>query len=83
MHRNAVQDEEIGKGIDHVGGFELPCHTNGQRLPRELIDDTQHPAGLPVMGSIRDEVIGPNMVGLRRRPALRLGRAGVNVKFAP
>ncbi len=61
--RRAAQDHLIGQGLKHVGGVELPFHSDGQRLMRELVDQTQHPELLSIMGPILDEVVGPDVVG--------------------
>jgi hypothetical protein len=42
---------------------ELAIHDDGQAAPGELIDDSQHPECLAFMGSIYDEVMGPDMIG--------------------
>ena len=42
---------------------ELAIHDDGQSAPGELIDDSQHPECLAFVGSIHDEVIGPDMIG--------------------
>ena len=66
----AKSDHELTFGVDHlwglanhVGGFELPCHTDGQAFTGELVDDAQHPERLSVVGAISNEVVGPDMVG--------------------
>ena len=42
---------------------ELAFHDDGQAAPGELIDDSEHPVCLAFMGSIDDEIIGPDMIG--------------------
>jgi len=37
-------------------------HTDGDAFPRELVDDTEHPKCLPIVGAVGDEVVGPHMV---------------------
>ena len=61
--RRAAQDEQVGQDIDDVGGVQLSIDPDRQRLMRELVDHVEHAIFPSVMGSILDEVIGPDMVG--------------------
>ena len=61
--RHAAQDEEIGQDVDDVGGVELAIDTDRQRFMRELVDHVEHAILPSVMGSVLDEVVGPDMVG--------------------
>ena len=70
--RNAVQHEEVSENIDNVGGFELAGNPDRQAFARELINHAQHAERAPVMGAVRDEVIGPHVIGaLRPKPHAR------------
>src|SRR5690606_11060817 len=61
--RHAAQDEEIGQDVDDVGGIELAIDADRKRLMRELVDHVEHAVLPSVMGSVFDEVVGPDMVG--------------------
>ncbi len=37
----AMQNEEIGEDIDHIGRIEFPLHPNGQTFPTKLIQDVE------------------------------------------
>ena len=39
-------------------------HTDCQAFARELIDDVEHAVLPPVVGTILDEVVGPDMIGI-------------------
>ena len=55
--------------FDDVGGFELASHPDSEALARELFDHAQHSEGSTIMRAIRDEVIGPHVIGvLRTKP---------------
>ena len=58
-----AQDEEVGQGVDHISRVEFPIDADHQRLPGELVDDIERPIYPPIMRSILDEVVGPDMVG--------------------
>ena len=53
-----MRHEQVGQSIDDVGGVELAIDTDHEGLLSELVDDIEHAAGPPVMGSVLDEVIG-------------------------
>jgi len=63
MLRRATQDEQVGQDIDDIGGVQLAIDSDRQRLVRELVDHVQHAILPSVMGSILDEVVGPDVVG--------------------
>lgn len=63
MLRHAAQNEEIGQDVDDVGGVELAIDADRQRLMRELVDHVEHAILPSLMGSVLDEVVGPDMVG--------------------
>ncbi len=62
MARNTAQDEQVREHVDHIDGFQLPVHPNGQALARELVDDVEHAELAPVMGAILNKVIRPDMI---------------------
>jgi hypothetical protein len=50
----------------------FPGDTYRQVFSGELVNDAQHPERLSIMGAVRDEVVGPDMVGtLRAQPYAR------------
>ena len=61
--RDAPFDEEIAQRLDDLGGLQTSGHTDGNRFACELIDNTEHPECLSVVGAVGDEVVGPHMVG--------------------
>src|SRR5438034_236915 len=63
---NAARYEQIAERLDHIGCLQFPRDTYRQALSTELVDDAQHPECLSIMGTVRDEVIGPDMVGALR-----------------
>ena len=63
MAWDAAQDEEVRQDVDDVRGFQSSVDPDRQALSGELVNDVQH-AELPaVVGTILDEVVGPDMVG--------------------
>ena len=60
------RDEQLAEGLDDIGSLEFPRHTDRQALTAELVDDAQHPERLSIVGTICDEVIGPDMIGTLR-----------------
>ena len=66
MARHAAQDEEIRQDVDHVDGLQLAIDADCQALMRELVDHVEHAILLPVMGSILDEVIRPDVIAVLR-----------------
>ena len=67
--RHAASDEQIAQRLDDICRLQLPGHADGNRFPRELVDDAQHPEGLSIMGAIGHEVVRPHMVGPLRPQA--------------
>ena len=63
---DAAQDEQIGNNVDHVDGLQLPAHPDGDAFPCELIDHVEHAEFSSIVGSILDEVVGPDMIGMLR-----------------
>jgi hypothetical protein len=70
--RNAAQNEQVREHVDHIDGLQLAIDANGQAFMGELVDDVEHPVFPPVMGSIVDEVVGPDVV-LVLRPQAEAG----------
>ena len=63
---HAAQDEQVGKRVDHVDGFQLPSDPDRQAFPGELVDDVEHSEAPSVVGAVLNEVVGPDMVGMFR-----------------
>lgn len=61
-----MSQKQFAEHMQDVLAVELAPDMDGQALPRELVDDGQHPERLAVMGAIHDEVIGPNVVPVCR-----------------
>ncbi len=58
----AMQNEEIGEDIDHIGRIEFPLHPNGQTFPTKLIQDVEGSEHAPIVGSMMNKIIGPDVV---------------------
>ena len=67
--RRTPTDEEFTEGLDHVGGVELPVDDDSQTFTSVLVNDRKHPKCLPFGGSIGDEVIRPDVIGMFRSEA--------------
>src|SRR5699024_10683575 len=59
----ATQDERIGQHIDHVDGLEFAVDADRQALMRELVEHVEHAILPPIVGTILDKVIGPDVIG--------------------
>lgn len=69
MRWNPAHYEEVGENIDDVRSFELAGHPDSEALSRELIGHAQHAEGSPIVGAIRDKIIGPHLMRtLRTKP---------------
>jgi len=60
---HAAQDEQIREEIDDVDRFEPTRHPNGQALMGELVDNIEQADFAPVMGTLLEKIVGPDMVG--------------------
>ena len=58
--------EQLAQDMQDVLAVELTIHMDGQALSAELIDDREHSERLAVVGAVLDEVVGPDMVPVRR-----------------
>src|ERR1017187_2569441 len=63
---HATQDEEVGESIDDVDGLELAIDADRQALMGELVDDVEHAVPPAIMGAVLDEVVRPDVIGMRR-----------------
>jgi hypothetical protein len=59
---HAAQDEQVGQHVDHVRRAEPPLDPDGEAFVGVLVDDVQHPVLPSVVGSVLDEVVGPDVV---------------------
>ena len=59
-----MRHEQVGQGVDHICGIELPVDADHQRLLGEFIDDVEDAVGATVMRAVLDEVVGPDVVGM-------------------
>ena len=57
----SMAQEQLTQLIKDVTRVEFALNTDRQAFPRELINDAKHTEDLSVMGTILNEVIGPNM----------------------
>jgi len=63
---DATQDEEVGQNVDHIDRFEFAGDTDRQAFMGELVEHVEHPILASVMGTVLDEVVGPDMIALLR-----------------
>jgi hypothetical protein len=56
--------EEICEAMEHVIGFEVSFHNNGETFSTEFIYDIQYPDGTTVMRAVCHEIIGPDMMAM-------------------
>ena len=61
---HAAQNEEVGERIDDVDGFEPPGYADGQALVGEFVKDFEHADLASVVGSVLDEVVGPDVIAV-------------------
>ncbi len=66
MTGDATQDEEVGQNVDHIDRLELAGDTDRQAFMGELVEHVEHPILASVMGTVLDEVVGPDMIALLR-----------------
>jgi hypothetical protein len=60
---HATQDEQVGEHVDDIGGLEPSLNADRKQRMVEFVDDVQHAIFSPVMGSVLDEVLGPDVIG--------------------
>ena len=58
-------DEEVGQNIDHIDRLELAGDTDRQAFMSELVEHVEHPIPASVMGTVLDEVVGPDMIAVQ------------------
>ena len=55
-------DKQCGNAFQDVIGFQLSIDLDGHTSPGKFVDHGQHAEGPTVMGSVHDEVVGPDVV---------------------
>jgi hypothetical protein len=69
MLRDASPQHHVGQCFNQVLMVQAPLNSKRQALPRVLVDQRQNPQQPPVMGSLTDEVVAPDLIGsLRSQP---------------
>ena len=64
MRWDAPKYEEIRQGIDYIHRLQLAAHPDLDTFARKLVDHVQHAIFPAIMGSILDEVVRPDVVGI-------------------
>ncbi len=59
-------DEEPGQTMEYIVRVQSSLDDNGHAPPGELIDHGEHAELPPIVCSIHDEVIGPDVIGPAR-----------------
>jgi hypothetical protein len=63
MTGHATQDEEVRQDVDHVDGLKRAIDTDRQAFVGKLINDVEHAVLAAIMGTILNEIVGPDVVG--------------------
>jgi len=72
MLRDSVLDHGVSHNLDHVPAVQPAPGMDRQALPRELIDQVQHPHRPSIVRVGADEIVGPDVIGsLRPQPYAR------------
>ena len=58
----AMADEEFGQDVQHILAVQFAAHINGEAFTCILVNNRQHSEGTAIVGAIRNEVVGPNIV---------------------
>ena len=66
MVRRAKLDEELGQTVQYIVRVQSSIDDDGHTSPGELIDHGEHTELPSIVGSVHDEVIGPDMIGPAR-----------------
>ena len=66
MVRHSAYQHEVGKDGQNVLTVQPPANLDGEALPRELINHSEHPERASVPGTVLDEVISPHMIATLR-----------------
>jgi hypothetical protein len=64
MSWDAALDEQVGQHVEDVDRVELAADPDRQARAGEFIEDNKHAVFPSVMGTVLDEVVGPDMVGV-------------------
>jgi len=63
--RHTPADETLTQPLRKVPTGELPRHVDRETLPRELVDNRQHPERPTIRRPVHHEVVAPHMVPVR------------------
>ena len=66
MLRCSTHGKEVLQRHDHIAGGKRPGHLDRQALPRKLIDHHEDPQLPAVLRALREEVVAPHGVSMRR-----------------
>ena len=61
-----MTQEQLRQDIQDVLAVELPPDADRQAFPGIFVDDGQHVERLAIMGTVLDEVVGPDVVAMCR-----------------
>jgi hypothetical protein len=62
-------DEQVSQPLENVLAREPLGNIDRQAFPGELVHDCEHPDRPTIGGAIRDEVIAPDVIAIRRPQA--------------
>jgi len=62
---HATKDEQVRQDVDHINRLEPAVDADRQALMGELVDHVEHAVFAAIMGAILDEVVGPDVIGMR------------------
>ena len=63
-----MPSEQIREDSQHIIMLEAALHMDGKTFARILINHCQHTEGAPIMSTVGDKVIGPDMTFMLRSP---------------
>jgi hypothetical protein len=66
MFRHTPVNEQVTQPLENVFTREPLGDIDRQALPSELVHDRQHPDRPAIGGTIRDEVIAPDVIAMGR-----------------
>src|SRR5262249_46224680 len=62
VNGNVLQDEEVGRRLDHIDRLELAADTDRQAFMGELVERVEHPILASLVGAVLDKVVGPDVI---------------------
>ena len=73
-------DEELGQTMEYIVRVQSSLDDNGHAPPGKLIDHGEHAELPPIVCSIHDEVIGPDVIGpSTAADGCRIRRVGLRI----